>query len=326
MGWINLIFWGVGLGMGGLLSELLRRSKAVPVQTAIVGAEPSALEQQSLLEQLQRTQLAYQMAAEMSQFKASFLARAAHELRSPLNGVISLHQLILSDLCDDPAEEREFVAQAHTAALKMLTRLDEVINVSKLEHGTSQLQIQPLQLIEVLEEVRRLTYLQAQNRSLRLEMEMPDAEVYVLADPHWFRQVLVNLITTSIAQMQEGYIRLSTQVLPSAEQVQIFLEDQRLATAGTSELSVTAAKTSAQVEPIADAFSQAGERSPAPGLNLIVSQTLMQMMQGRLEVLAVPDPDPATDTSKTSATATLAPQSSLTKICCSIPLATPDLD
>ena len=58
------------------------------------------------------------MASEMSKFKAGFLARTAHELRSPMNSMISGLQLVISDLADDPEEERKFVSQAHSCALK----------------------------------------------------------------------------------------------------------------------------------------------------------------------------------------------------------------
>ena len=75
---------------------------------------------EALKEELKQTELALQMAAQMSQFKGGFLARTSHELRSPLSSLIGLHQLIVSDLCDDPEEEREFVAQAYQYALKLM--------------------------------------------------------------------------------------------------------------------------------------------------------------------------------------------------------------
>ena len=64
-----------------------------------------------LKEELKQAQLAYQMAAQMSQFKAGFLARTSHELRSPLSSMIGLHQLILSDLCESPEEQKEFIKE-----------------------------------------------------------------------------------------------------------------------------------------------------------------------------------------------------------------------
>ncbi|HBE52947.1 MAG TPA: sensor histidine kinase, partial [Cyanobacteria bacterium UBA11369] len=92
----------------------------------------------ALKEELLRTQLAYRMATEMCQFKAGFLARVSHELRSPINSLIGLQQLILSDLCEDPAEEREFVAQANASALRMVALLDAILNVARTEYGTNR--------------------------------------------------------------------------------------------------------------------------------------------------------------------------------------------
>ncbi len=171
-----------------------------------------------------QTQLAYQMAEEMSQFKAGFLARTTHELRSPLNGLIGLHQLILSDLCENPAEEREFIAQAHERALKLHKLFDEILNIARIEHGTNKLDIQPLSLINILQEVEKLTYMLAANRNLRLQILLPSPEIYVLADPHWLRQVLINLINNTILHMEEGSIYLSSQIVLTNDSVHIWLD------------------------------------------------------------------------------------------------------
>jgi len=267
--------------MGSWIGWQFRRSAAV--------AEPETAEK-PFAEQFQQMQLACQMASQMSRFKSSFLAQTSHELRSPLNSVISLHQLILSNLCDSPAEEREFVAQAHTAAHNMLRLLDQMIHISKLEYGTSPLQIQPLQLRELIAEVQRSTYLQAQNRNLRFEVELPDPTIHVLADDRCLRQALVSLIIAAITQMQAGTIRLSTRVLSEAGQAEILVADQQ----------------SADPHDAASAGRGASSLEPSPELTLMLSQTLMQLMQGNLEVKA--------------ASPTAAP-SDFTQICCTIPLA-----
>src|SRR6476646_2622581 len=117
----------------------------------------------ALQQELEQTRLAYQMAVEMHQFKSGFLARVSHELRSPLNGLIGMHQLILSDLCDDPAEERDFLGQAHQSALNLMQLLYLILAVARLEHGSRQMQLQPLKLGQILREVYNLTHLQAQD-------------------------------------------------------------------------------------------------------------------------------------------------------------------
>lgn len=233
-----------------------------------------------LEEQLKQTQLAYEMAHQMCQFKSGFLARISHELRSPLNSLIGVHQLILADLCDDPAEERELIAQAHASALKLVHLLDQILEVAKVEHGTSQLQIQPLQLTSLLERVYQLTYLQAQNRNLHLKILSPDPQVYILADPHWLNQVLVNFIDTSISLMQEGTISLSVQIDSTIPCVNIRIEHDlphRL-WSEPSDLLLSSSPAITQDNDL-----------PVPGLTLLMNQALLEQMQGYIEVLEVAD-------------------------------------
>jgi K+-sensing histidine kinase KdpD len=239
-----------------------------------------AQEIQALKAELQRTRLAYQMAMEMAQFQAGFLARASHELRSPINSVISLHQLILNDLADDPAEERDFIAQSFGAAQKMLGVLDQLISISKTAHGSEQLHLQPLPLHSILATVKDLTHLQAQNRNLRLEIALPDPEIYVLADPRWFQQVLMGLVDLPISLMSEGTIRVTTEAVQS--KIRICIEDDRPLSFWSEPLDLLQLLKANKSNPIEPTLL------PSPGLSLLMNQTLMELMGGRLEVLAVP--------------------------------------
>ena len=288
----NWIYLGVGLGLGVGSGWLFKRSK-----------EPNDKHQVlDLSEQLKQTQLAYQLAHQMSQFKAGFLARTSHELRSPLNSLIGLHQLILSDLCDDPAEEREFVAQAHQSALKVVKLMDEILEVARTEHGTNQLEIQPLQLAQVLQEVYKLTYMLAANRNLNLQLSPPEPEIYILADPRWLRQVLVNLVDTCIAQIEEGSICISAQPIPATGSVHIWLD--------------VPLPASAWCEPVDLMQSEHTPSSPlkenavsSTGLRLLLNQTLLELMKGHLEVFPVP---------------TDADESSFSRIQLTVPLVIPE--
>ncbi|MFE1748749.1 sensor histidine kinase [Coleofasciculus sp. H7-2] len=254
----------------------------------------------AILEELKQTQMAYHMATEMSQFKAGFLARTSHELRSPLNSLIGLHQLILSDLCDNPEEEREFIAQAHASALKLMQLIDEIIAVAKTQHGTSRIEIQPIELAKVLEEVYNLTHLQAANRSIRLEISPPDRGIYVLADPRRLQQVLLNLVDTAIARMDEGNIRVWVPPSPAPGYIHIWID----ADCPVSVWSEPVDLLKDQKAELVGAHSQGAPRQTphlSEGMNLLIAQTLIEVMQGRLEVVAA---QPA-DASNTSAAAHL---------------------
>jgi len=272
--------------------------------------EPQEADQedlQPLREKLKQTQLAYEMAKEMSQFKAGFLARTSHELRSPLSSLIGMHQLILSDLCDSPEEAREFVAQANASALKMVKVLDEVIAVAKTEHGTNQLEIQPLRLTKVFDELYRLTHMQAANRNLRFELVAPDPEIHVLADSRRFQQVLVGLVSIAIAQMESGTIRVSAACSPDSNQGCIWIDVESPAHVWSEAVDLFS--TTAERE------SQSSETSEfSPGLTLLLVHTLVDVMQGRLEVLAVSGEEKAGESASDV----------VTRLQCTMPLATPE--
>ncbi|MEG4861074.1 sensor histidine kinase [Microcoleus sp. K1-B6] len=307
IGWSNFIYLGMGLGLGlgsSLIWRLRQKSSQQPEPAPKVAPPPQEIHLEkfdALSEQLKQTQLAYQMASEMSQFKAGFLARTSHELRSPLSTMIGTLQLILSDLCDDPAEEREFVEQAHVAALKLVKLIDEIISVAKTEHGTDRMDIEPIQLAKVFDEVDDLTYLQAANRGIRLEILPPDPEIYVLADLPRFRQVLVNLVDTAVAQMEEGSISVSAHASPESGYVHIWVDDQRSVSAWSESWDLL------KHDLECDATKSSDNSQVSSGMRLLMNQTLLSLMSGKLEVLAVPSESEECNFNRTQ---------------CSIPLAT----
>jgi signal transduction histidine kinase len=306
MGWSELIYVGMGLGLGLGSNLILRQRQKSSQHLEPVPQQPSTPQEiylekfDGLSDQLKQTQLAYQMASQMSQFKAGFLARTSHELRSPLSSMIGTLQLILSDLCDDAAEEREFVEQAHIAALKLVKLIDQILFVAKTEHGTETMDIEPIQLVKIFDEVNGLTFLQAANRNIRLEISPPDSEIYVLADFPRLRQVLVNLIDTAIAEMEEGSIFVSAHPSPESGCVNIWVDDQRSISAWSESWDLLK-------HDLENDTKNTDIVKVSSGMRLLMDQTLLTLMNGRLEVLAVP--------SETE-------ESNFTRTQCSIPLAT----
>lgn len=143
---------------------------------------------------------AYVRALERAQFQGGFLARVAHELRSPLSSLMGLQQLILADLCDDPEEERQCVAQSYEAAQNLHSLMDQLIRVAKLEQGTQRLDIQPIALDVLLEDVESFVQLQVADRNARLQLKLPAQPVYAKADYNSLRQVLVMLVEAALSQ------------------------------------------------------------------------------------------------------------------------------
>ncbi|MBE9247257.1 HAMP domain-containing histidine kinase [Microcystis aeruginosa LEGE 00239] len=177
----------------------------------------------ALKRELQQTRLAYQMAVAINHLKSSFLGRVAHELRSPLSSMISLHQMILADLCESPAEEREFIAQGQLAGRKLMAMLDEMINLSKLESGTIPLEREIFSLTKLWEDWASLTYLQAANRNIQLKFSPLTDDIAIIADYQCLSSALVLLVDAAIANPGSGSICISVSALDE-KKVTISLE------------------------------------------------------------------------------------------------------
>lgn len=242
---------------------------------------------EELKAELKQAQLAYQMAAQMSQFKAGFLARTSHELRSPLSSMIGLHQLILSDLCESPEEQKEFISQAYHSALKLMKLIDEIVAVSKTEYGSNHLHLESLSLAEIFSDIHRLTHLQAANRNLQLVIEPPDSEITVFADRSRLIQLIFNLIDSGISLMKDGTIKLATtQVVSDTVTLEISLD-----------CPITLWQEQEKIEPNFEGKNPTEIRQLlqeiglSTHMKLLLSQTLLETMGGTLELLGCSDAD-----------------------------------
>lgn len=233
-----------------------------------------------LKEELKQAQLAYQMAAQMSQFKAGFLARTSHELRSPLSSMIGLHQLILSDLCESPEEQKEFIAQAYHSALKLMKLIDEIVAVSKTEYGSNSLYLESLELSKIFTEIGRLTHLQAANRNLTLEIVAPDPQICVFADRSRLIQLIFNLIDSGIALMKKGVIKLSTtEVTSDSVKIEIDLDCPAVLWQES-----TVPEPNFQTHDLSELRELLQEISLSANMKLLMSKTLLETMGGSLEL------------------------------------------
>ncbi len=278
----------------------------------------------------------YHQAVELAQFKGDFLARTAHELRSPLSTLMGLHQLILADLCDSPEEERQCVAQAYEAAQNFYGLLETVIEVSQLELGRKSLDIQPLAIDLLTEDVVTSVQLPLADRNVRFQV-VPWATVSndatddvtddatddataddastlpaVKADYGCLRQVLIQLILMA-AELKAT--DLTWSVVPSAdgEQIGFVLSDNRAPEAWQETLAdwpqpqtfMPVAASANQAEAHADLKALKNQWTPArlsPGLSLWVQRQLIESMGGRLTlgaaaIASASSPAPSSDSS-----------------------------
>lgn len=250
---------------------------------------------EGLKKELEETQLAYQMAAQMSQFKASFLARTSHELRSPLSSLIGLHQLILSDLCESPEEQKEFIAQAYQSALKLMKLIDEIVTVAKIEYGSNRLILESIPINELFDYIYQLTRIQAANRNIRLHIVTPEEPLSVYADHARLVQSIVNLIDSGISLMKEGVIQVTADFLPESGTNRIIIELDCPPEVWQEGINTDEQTSTIDLEQIRK-FGQ--NIALSSGMKLLLSRTLLETMGGSLVLSNLDSADHQTSRTK----------------------------
>ena len=237
---------------------------------------------EQLNEELESTRLAYEMAKEMSHFYSTFLAKISHELRSPLSGIMGMHQLILGDLCDNHQEEREFIAQAHGAAKKLMKLIDDIVVISKLEAEKIQPSFRPFKLSSLLQQLEHFTQRQAANRNNTLAIMPLETEVEIWSDPKLCIQTMVLLLDAIISQVEKTTIDISVQADPATEQIKLLYEfPGNLQTWKGDPLANHQSLTT--ITPMALAEGDR-PKPPSPAFILMLAKKQFQYLQGNWQI------------------------------------------
>ncbi len=208
--------------------------------------------------------------------KSEFLASMSHELRTPLNAILGFSQLINRDLAVPP-KHREHLSIILRSGEHLLTLINDVLDMSKIEAGRITLNKNKLNLHRMLNDLKDMMSLKAKKKSLSLIFEISnDVSQHVKADETKLRQVLVNLIGNAIKFTKEGAVT-----------VRVYTDCDTPA-----ELHFEIADTGPGIAPedaavLFDPFVQteAGRQSgEGSGLGLAISRKFVQLMGGNIHV------------------------------------------
>ncbi|OUC12752.1 MAG: hypothetical protein B0A82_20430 [Alkalinema sp. CACIAM 70d] len=256
----------------------------------------TAIAHASLFQQLQRVnhslvrkqealEDARERAEEASRLKSEFLANTSHELRTPLNGMIGFLKLIMDGMADDPEEQREFLEEALKSAEHLLDIINDVLDLAKIEAGKLQIDLSPVNLNEVLQQLERSQATSAKQKGLTFDLQMPSThdEVIVYANYQRLYQVLINLVGNAVKFTHEGGITISTEFVRKKTTVQNQecpgLVMIRVADTG---IGVSLEKQDRLFQSFSQIDGSLTRRYGGTGLGLAISQTLVHEMGGEV--------------------------------------------
>ena len=155
-----------------------------------------------------RAQEELQAAKEAAEYadraKSDFLANMSHELRTPLNAIIGFAEILQDEIIGPiRPEQRELVVDIHTSGRHLLNMINDILDLSKIEAGTMDLDFETFSVVDTMEEVNTIVNALASKKRIHLIQEF-DQDISVTADKTKFKQILYNLLANGVKFTNEG--------------------------------------------------------------------------------------------------------------------------
>ncbi len=224
---------------------------------------------------------ALQAARIASDSKTVFLSNMSHDIRTPMNAVLGFATLLERD-AENPAKVREYTKKIMASGQHLLSLINDILDVSKIESGKVVLNLQPFTLNDLVSSVDAIIQPMAKARSQNFQMEVTGVRhEYLLGDETRINQVLINLLSNAVKYTQEGgsiWFRLIGQKQWSSQIQRLRIEVEDNGYGMTPEYLTT----------IFDAFTRAEnsttDKVQGTGLGMAITKSIVELMGGTIQV------------------------------------------
>ncbi|MEO8620951.1 MAG: ATP-binding protein, partial [bacterium] len=209
-----------------------------------------------------------------------FLARMSHELRTPLNSIIGFANVLQKNRGNTMTEDQvSFCHRIATNGLHLLSLINDILDLSKIEAGRMTLELTPVMLDTLVSETIEELEGQTRDRPVVLRAEIPDAIRSIQTDAARMKQVLINLIGNALKFTERGEVAVIIQADDDGAPVRIAVRD--------TGIGIPADRLDAIFNVFEQAETMTARRFGGTGLGLAISRSLCDLMGHRLEVESV---------------------------------------
>ncbi|MBF0492508.1 MAG: GAF domain-containing sensor histidine kinase [Deltaproteobacteria bacterium] len=247
-----------------------------------------AIETAQLVEELKQKNIDLE---EASKAKSQFLAIMSHELRTPLTAVIGFSELLLEEVVGElNADQKEYLREVLSSSDHLLSLINSILDLSKVESGKMELHLENFDLLEVLKEVRNAVKPLVQKKKIRFDLEVTGNLELIYADERKVRQIFLNLVSNAIKFTPEsGAIRLQVRYSGNAKGLWAYpqVRDQTPFEGGYFEIVIEDSGIGIQEKDMEDIFypftqvdSSYTRKYQGTGLGLTLTKQFVEMHHG----------------------------------------------
>jgi len=217
-------------------------------------------------------------ADEANRAKSSFLANMSHEIRTPMNAIVGMSELLLEE--KQGTKEYDCALDIKAAALNLLSIINDILDISKVESGAMTLAEEKYQLDHLLEEVYNIVKIPVADHGLVINIDVdPETPANFIGDEGRIRQIIINIINNAIKFTKEGSVSVGIFAKPAEE--------------GLYNLVFKIEDTGIGIHPkdlktLFERFSRTSNKEinqiEGSGLGLVIAKNFVEMMNGRIDV------------------------------------------
>jgi CheY-like chemotaxis protein len=269
--------------------ELASKAKQLAEQNAEVERKNKEVEQARGALEEKAAELAL-----TSKYKSEFLANMSHELRTPLNSILILGQQLSENIGGNlTTKQVEFAKTIHSAGTDLLTLINDILDLSKIESGTVTVEPEEIPFGSLRDTVHRTFHHLAEAKALAFNVDI-DAALprSFTCDPKRLQQILKNLLSNAFKFTAQGQVAMSVRHVTSG-----WSPDHPLLSAGSPAVAFVVADTGIGIAPekqrlIFEAFQQAdagtSRKYGGTGLGLAISRELANLLGGEIRLVSKP--------------------------------------
>lgn len=270
--WEGKVYWfsttrtplikdGVLLGLCGISHDV---TEARNVQEKI-----NSLEKDKLVEN-------EQIALQSSKLKSQFLANMSHEIRTPINGIMGLNNLLKETPLND--EQMEYVEGIHRSCGALMSIINDILDISKVEAGRIELEILDIDLLVLLNDLDAVFRPAAKMKEIDfvLDTRITPNLMIIKADYARLRQILTNIVGNAVKFTFHGKVVLRTLYIEETKKIRFEIED--------TGIGISKDKISMLFRPFTQAEVSTTRRFGGSGLGLSISKSFVVLMHGSIGV------------------------------------------